>query len=111
MLERIRFIKVNRNKKFDYAPRYYDERKEKLQAMADRYNNENKGEVTDDEAYRNKVKTRMQNSFSIQDEYKNKSRASNVRLLIILGILILICYYIFGTLDTFSSDIINIDQK
>lgn len=109
MLERIRFIKVNRNKKFDYAPRYYDERKEKLRAMADRYEKK-EGEVTDDEAFRNQVKTRMQNSFSIQDEYKNKSRASNIRLLIILGALVLICYYIFGGLDTFTSNVINIDQ-
>lgn len=109
MLERIRFIKVNQNKKFDYNPRYYDERKEKLQSMIESYNKSGDN-LSEDEEYRRKIKTRMQNSFSIQDEYKNKSRASNIRLVIILGILVLICYYIFGTLDTFTSDVINIDK-
>ena len=33
MLERIKFMKVNSHKKYGYVPRYYNERKERLNAM------------------------------------------------------------------------------
>lgn len=106
MLERIRFIKVNRHKNYDYTPMYYDERKEKLKAMVSSYEDkEGKSEEQINVESKERMRLRLQNSWSAQAEYKNKSRAANLRLIVILIALIVIVYVIFGVVDTYSSDV------
>lgn len=106
MLERIKFIKVNRHKNYDYTPMYYNERKEKLNAMISSY--ESKEGKTEDQINvesKERMRLRLQNSWSAQAEYKNKSRAANLRLIIILIVLVVLVYVIFGVVDPYASDV------
>ena len=77
---------------FDYKPRYYDERKERLQKLEEKYHG-NKG--IDDEV----PKIRISKNSLKNDWVKNKrsatDRSSNIRLAIILAILVGLVAYFF----------------
>ena len=109
MLERIKFIKVNRNKRYDYTPRYYDERKERLNAMIAQYEESDDEMEKDSAAYRARIKQRMERSWGLQDTYVKQTGAANIRLIIILFALLGITYFILNHVDTFSSEITVID--
>jgi len=76
---------------FDYKPRYYDERKERLQKMEEKYHGKNKNEDT--------PKIRLTKNNLKNDWVKNKKSASDrsatIRLAIIIAILVGIVAYIF----------------
>lgn len=109
MLERIKFMKVNSHKKYGYVPRYYDARKERLNAMIAEYKDDDLMEQ-DSAAYRARMKQRMERSWNLNNEHTTQSRSANVRLIIILAALIAVTYFIFDYVDMFSADIISIDQ-
>lgn len=110
MLERIKFMKVNSHKKYGYVPRYYDERKERLKAMISQY--EDDGQFEQDSAeYRARMKQRMERNWNLNTEHSTQSRASNVRLIVILVALITVTYFIFDYVDMFSADIVSIDNQ
>lgn len=107
MLERIQFIKVNRNKRYSYTPRYYDERKERLEALASKYREEK--DEADTATYRAQIKQRIEQSWDMNASSANAARAANVRLLIILVALLAGSYFILDYVDIFTSDITIID--
>jgi len=76
---------------FDYKPRYYDERKERLQNLEEKYHG-NKGET----AEISKIKLSKNNLKN--DWVKNKrsatDRSTNLRLALIIAILVGIVAYI-----------------
>ena len=76
---------------FDYKPRYYDERKERLRNLEEKYHG-NKGES--DDAH----KMRLTKNNLKDDWVKNKrsatDRSSNLRLALIIAILVGIVAYI-----------------
>jgi len=112
MLERIRFMKVNQNKRYDYTPRYYDERKERLNALKSRYEADDSDSFDKDTAaYRAKMKQRMEQSWNLHTVQSTQSKAANIRLIIILVVLIAVTYFIFDYVDMFSSDIYSIDNE
>ncbi|MEX1382335.1 hypothetical protein [Lutibacter sp.] len=77
---------------FDYKPRYYNERKERLQKLEEKYhgNKDNEEETPKISLSKNNLKN---------DWVKNKrsatDRATNLRLAIIIAILVGIVAYIF----------------
>lgn len=78
---------------FNYKPRYYNERKERLENLKDKYNKEN--DAQNDKGYRiTLTKNNLKNDWA-----KSKSSAvdtkANRRLAIIIAILVGICAYIF----------------
>jgi hypothetical protein len=77
---------------FNYKPRYYDERKERLQKLEAKYNNNTTERELDYEV--SLTKNNLKNSW-----VKSKNTASdgktNKRLAIIIAILVGICAYIF----------------
>ena len=79
------FFKLRKNKKFEYTPRYYDERKERLENMKKQHGNE---KTTAEQRMRGKFKrptrTTMPGIFS----------GATLRTFIILGILVLAVYYL-----------------
>jgi hypothetical protein len=112
MLERIRFMKVNQHKRYDYTPRYYDERKERLKAMIALYEKDESDEFDKDSAqYRARIKQRMEQSWSLQTVHSTQSKAANIRLIVILVILIAVTYFIFDYVDMFSSEVYSIDNE
>ncbi|MCG8575159.1 MAG: hypothetical protein MI810_09770 [Flavobacteriales bacterium] len=99
----------NQHRRFEYIPRYYDPRKESLKKKIQ----EAKGEGLVDEegkyareiSFRAKVQDKWGNS-----EYRSKSMSSNVRLLLILGVMIVVVYYIFQALDFGGSAIDQLNK-
>lgn len=110
MLERIKFMKVNSHKKYGYVPRYYNERKERLNAMISQYEDDGRYEP-DSAEYRARMKQRMERSWNLNTEHAAQSRSANIRLIIILAALIAVTYFIFDYVDMFSADIVSIDNQ
>jgi len=78
------FFKLNKNKGFSYTPRYYDERKERLEQLKA----ENEGKETSAEV-------RMRGKFKRSRTQKMPGLFSKatLRTFLILGILILVVFY------------------
>ncbi len=76
---------------FDYKPRYYDERKERLKNLEEKYH----GNKKNDEAPRIKLsKNNLKNDW-VKNKRSATDRSSNLRLAIILAILIGLVAYFF----------------
>jgi len=86
------FFKINKNRKYNFIPRYYDPRKEDLKERTRSI--EREMGVKEGEAYRPTIrKGQMSNYFN-----RKKSKAqkqSNIRLIIILLALFIISYFLF----------------
>ncbi|WP_298368573.1 hypothetical protein [uncultured Lutibacter sp.] len=77
---------------FDYKPRYYDERKERLQNLEEKYHgNENEG---DDAPRITLSKNNLKNDW-VKNKRSATDKATNLRLAIIIAILVGIVAYIF----------------
>ncbi len=92
-----RFIKLPRNKRFNYTPRHYDEQKEKMERRIKRIKDE-----LDFEQNKDKDPSFSSREASIRDEMRysfNKNRKlrkrSNLTLILIFAGLMLIVYLIF----------------
>ena len=88
----------NQHRRFEYVPRYYDPKKDALKKKIARANKEG---VLDDEGkfareinFRAKAQDKWGNS-----EFRSKSMSANIRLILILGVLFVVVYYIFQALD------------
>ncbi|REE79947.1 hypothetical protein BX611_2847 [Lutibacter oceani] len=77
---------------FDYKPRYYDERKERLQKLEDKYHG-NK-EDNDGAPRITLSKNNLKNDW-VKNKRSATDKASNLRLAIIIAILVGIVAYIF----------------
>ncbi len=79
------FFNLQKNKKFGYTPRYYDERKERLENMKKQYGDEaTTAEQRMRGKFRRPTKTTMPGIFS----------GASMRTFFILGILVLAVYYL-----------------
>ena len=80
------FIKLRKNKQFSYTPRYYDERKERLENM----------KKTHSEKEESSAEIRMRGKFKRVQARKMPGLFSGatLRTFLILGILVLVVYYI-----------------
>ncbi len=93
-----RFFKLPRIKRFEYKPRYYDERKEALEYRIRQIKLEMGIEDDDPDAgkyvkemHAVRIKGQMRSNFK---KNRRSVRRSNVRLLIILLALLALSYYI-----------------
>lgn len=94
------FSKINSNRRFDYAPRYYDERKDRLDSMARKYES---SEEMDDEQRHSMLRQSISDTWGRGENRTKHKVSSNGRFVIILIILIAILYFIFqsgSTIDT-----------
>jgi len=80
------FFKLNKNKSFSYTPRYYDERKERLENLKKQYADEDQSSA----------EIRMRGKFKRPQRNKIPGLFSGatLRTFLILGILVLIVYYL-----------------
>ena len=86
------FFKINKNRRFNFIPRYYDPRKENLEKRIRSI--EQEMGVKEGEAYRPAIrKGQMTNYFNRKKGKAQKQ--SNIRLVIILLVLFLISYFLF----------------
>jgi hypothetical protein len=82
------FIKLNRNRSFAFKPRYYSERKERLEEVKRKYEREKEISVANGERLREDLDTKW------QDTRQTKVNSSNRVLLLIIIALLAITYYI-----------------
>ncbi|HTO38768.1 MAG TPA: hypothetical protein VL021_10115 [Brumimicrobium sp.] len=107
ILERIRFMKVNKHKRFEFTPRYYDERKDRIQKIRDSYSDAEGKTPTEQEA---QMRERMQSAWNSEKSYSNQARIANVRVILILVALLFATYMILGYVDTFAAEVIDLDK-
>jgi hypothetical protein len=76
---------------FDYKPRYYDERKERLQKLEEKYH----GNKEDSDTPRIRLsKNNLRNEW-VKNKRSAADKSSNLRLAIIIAILVGIVAYLF----------------
>ncbi len=80
------FFKPHKNKQFSYTPRYYNERKERLENLKKQYGEDSKEAIE----MRMRGKIKRQQTNKIPGLFSN----ATLRTFIILGILALAAYYI-----------------
>ncbi|MGM0479437.1 MAG: hypothetical protein ACQERC_09450 [Bacteroidota bacterium] len=105
MLERIRFMKVNRNKQFEYTPRYYNERRERIEKMKAAHKNKNEGDAMQ---RREALRDRLQNTWAMDNTVSNHARSANIRLIVILVALLAGTYFILDYVDIFAAEVTKI---
>jgi hypothetical protein len=83
------FFKQNQHKRFDYSPRFYDERKERVEEMRKKYKGIGSSDRYSGENFRLRMNSEWRNVGS-----RKKSGGANMRLVIIVLVLLLISYLI-----------------
>ena len=86
------FFKLRKNKSFSYTPRYYDERKERLENLKKQYG---EVETTAEQRIRGKIRRAQRQTMP------GIFSGATLRTFIILGILILIVYYLLKKYNLF----------
>jgi len=87
------FFKLNKNKKYNYTPRYYDERKERLDNLKKKH-----GLIEDDNEGKRFNRTNFRNEWS-QNSKIQSNKNSRIRFLVILAFLLLAAYVALSYLD------------
>ena len=103
MLERIKFMKVNRHKRFDYTPRYYDERKERLEKIKSRYASND--ETITNEEIRERMRQKIEENWNNNAQGGVQSRAANLRLIVILVALLAAAYFFLDYVEIFTAEV------
>jgi hypothetical protein len=88
----ISITKTRKPRQFQYIPRYYDERKERLQALIERAQKEN-GEMTEGGFSAARMQLEFQEARAKRT--KRTAKAQQRRTLLILGALVLLLYLYF----------------
>ncbi len=94
----------SKRREFNFHPRYYDERKERLQKKIELYSGENKSE---NRVRSIKFRANLEDNWG-NSNHKSQALRSNIRLLVILAIIIMLFYYIFTGLDNVGELIENV---
>lgn len=94
-----KFLKNNiQNRSFDYAPMYYDERKEKLELKKKQYERLKDSNLTTEERQQ-LLRNNMREGWSRAAYRQQVTSASNLRILLLIGLLVALGYFIFNGVD------------
>jgi predicted PurR-regulated permease PerM len=94
-------IKLPKNKSFDYQPRYFDERKERLQKREEELKqrmNKN-GDLNSESG----TQFNFRRASSLGNHRSKEMTKSNIRLIVIMFLLLAIFYYMFKNVDQVSN--------
>lgn len=98
IMMKFRFLnRTIENKRFEYKPMYYDERKEDLKRIVDRYADD-KPELSKEERIA-RLKGDLRNSYDRADYRQNQMKSSNIRVLLLIGGLLVLGYFVFNGVD------------
>ncbi len=95
------------NKRFDYNPRYYDERKESLVQKKEYYEKIQSGELSDNER-RAKFRENFKGELSRGEYRQGQNRSANIRVILLIIVLTALGYFIFNGLDDVDSVVNNL---
>jgi hypothetical protein len=86
------------NRKFDYQPRYYDERKERLDRKKRQFQRLESGELTREER-REMLRESMRGEWERADYRKRQQQSANIRIFVLVLLLCGLCYFLFFGVD------------
>ena len=86
------------NRRFDYSPRYYDERKEKLEAKKAHYKSLEEGSLNEEE-YKGYLRQNLRDEWSRSQNRSVQNRSANIRVLILIFLILGLGYFIFFGVD------------
>lgn len=94
-------FKTPQHKEFTYTPRYYDEREEKLAQKVKDLERKTDNLSERDRAIRaDQMKEKISENW-VRKDYKAMKRRSAMSMVVILGFLAIILYYLYTNLDKF----------
>lgn len=101
-----RLFKLPNHKRFDFSPRYYDQEKERLETRKAEIARALKKDYNETNAQR---ELRIREQFRTRNTSYNSSSSlmSNIRLIVIFGILLIGFYYVYIHLDDVLSALTN----
>lgn len=102
MFQKFSFFKQPAHRIFDYQPRYYDERKERIQMRMKEEQRKLKSDTPDAQTLERRISFQSKMNDRWTPDYRVQSRKSNYRLIIILGVLLGIFYIIFNQAESLS---------
>ncbi len=96
---KIRFFnKAIPHRRFEYQPMYYNERKERLDIKKAHYEKINDGSITDNER-REHLRDNLRDQWSASHVRSQHNRSSNIRILLLIGLILALGYFIFNGVD------------
>lgn len=96
---KLRFLnKTIQHQRYQYNPRYYDERKERLNVKKKQYEELDKSDVSD-EKRKEIFRDNIQGEWNRAQYRQNQQRTSNYRVLLLIGIILVLGYFIFNGVD------------
>lgn len=96
---RFRFLNNTlQNKRFDYTPRYYDERKEALNQKKEYYEKMKSGDLSEDER-RSALRENFRNEMSRGEYRQGQNRSANIRVVLLIMVIVALGYFVFNGLD------------
>jgi len=96
---KIRFLnRTIENRRFDYTPMYYDEKREALEKKKELYRRMKEDKLSESEK-REVLRNEMRQSWSRTNYRKSQEKASNIRILILILVLLALGYFIFNGID------------
>ena len=96
---KIRFLNnVKSNKRFDYTPMYYDQRKEERERKRAYYEKLETGEIGEEER-RAMFRENLKSGLSRGEMRQSQNRSANIRVLLLIVLLLALGYFMFNGID------------
>ena len=96
---KIKFLnKTIEPKRFRYTPMYYDERKERIEERKEHFRKLDQDEYKDAERI-TAFKDNLRGEWSRSEMRQSQNRSANIRVLVLIGILLALGYFIFNGVD------------
>lgn len=96
---KFRFLtKTPQHKRFDYSPRYYDERKERLEQKKMEYQRLEDGNLDPDER-KNLLRRNMQDTWARSKNLQVQQKAANFRVILLILIIVVVGYFFLNGID------------
>ncbi len=105
---KFRFLnKTIEHQRFQYNPMYYDERKERLEKKKEQYRKLEDESLSDEErkAY---FKESIKKSWSGGEYRQAQKRSSNLRILLLIGLILALGYFVFNGVDEVDTVVKNL---
>lgn len=96
---KFRFLnKTIEHSRFEYRPMYYDERKEKLERMKQKYAEVN-AENADDAVRQSLLRENIRENWSRAHYRQAQQKSANFRTILLIGAILALGYFIFNGVD------------
>lgn len=94
-----RFLnKTFQNKRFDFSPMHYDERKERLALKKAQFESLNREDISEEDR-RKILRQNLSESWNRGKNVEKQRSSSNIRVVILIALIVALGYFIFNGLD------------